>query len=47
MCKLVVTASNTGPIWARIAIHAVVSASIIMVGPDNVPPGRPWRSVTG
>ena len=32
MCRLVVTASSTGPIWARMAIHAAVSASIIIVG---------------
>jgi hypothetical protein len=40
MCRLVVTASSAGPICASIATHAVVSASIIIRGPDTVPPGR-------
>ena len=46
MCRLVVTANTTGPIWDMIAIQADVSARDIITGPASVPPGRPWRSVT-
>ena len=41
MCRLVVTASTTGPIWDMITTHADVSASDIITGPATVPPGRP------
>jgi hypothetical protein len=44
MCRLVVTANRTGPTFAIITSHALVSASIIIVGPERVPPGRPCRS---
>ena len=41
MCRLVVTANTTGPIWDMIATQADVSASDIITGPESVPPGRP------
>ena len=47
MCRLVVTASATGPICARIASHAAASAIAMIVGPDTVPPGRLWAALTG
>ena len=40
MLRLVVTASGTGPIEARIATYIAKSVSPIMVGPEIVPPGR-------
>ena len=40
MFRLVVTASGTGPIEARIATYIAKSVSPIMVGPEIVPPGR-------
>jgi len=46
ICRLVVTASNTGPMCAKMISHAELSARAIMVGPDNVPPGRELRVLT-
>ena len=40
MLRLVVTASGTGPIEARMPTYIAKSASAIMVGPEMVPPGR-------
>ena len=37
---LVVTASATGPIWARMSNQTLTSASENIVGPEIVPPGR-------
>ena len=40
MFRLVVTASATVPIWPNSAAYMAVSTSVIMVGPEMVPPGR-------
>jgi hypothetical protein len=40
MLRLMVTASATGPIAASTATYSAKSDSIIIVGPEMVPPGR-------
>lgn len=49
--RLVVTASGTIPISPRIATYSATSTTVIMTGPETVPPGRNsamptwWRMV--
>ncbi len=47
MCRLVVTASATGPIWARIANHAAASAMAMRAGPPPCLPAGCGLAVTG